>query len=74
MSHEIKLMTMKEAVSRYVHPGMHLSYGGFSLCRSPMAFSHEVIRQGIGDLHISSVNPSYSVDILIGISTVRYIS
>ena len=73
MSEESKLMTMKEAVSRYVHPGMHLGYGGFSLCRSPMAFSHEVIRQGIGDLHISSVNPSYSVDILIGAGLVKSI-
>jgi len=68
---ESKLMTMKEAVSRFVRPGMHLGYGGFSLCRSPMAFSHEVIRQGIGDLHISSVNPSYAVDILIGAGLVK---
>jgi len=38
-----------------------------------MAFSHEVIRQGIGDLHISSVNPSYSLDILIGAGLVKSI-
>ena len=73
MIQESKLMTMKEAVSAFIRPGMHLGYGGFSLCRSPMAFSHEVIRQGIGDLHISSVNPSYSVDILIGAGLVKSI-
>jgi acyl CoA:acetate/3-ketoacid CoA transferase alpha subunit/acyl CoA:acetate/3-ketoacid CoA transferase beta subunit len=33
--------------------------------------SHEIIRQGIGNLHVSSVNPAYGVDILIGAGLVK---
>ena len=66
-----KLMTTREAVTRFVKPGMHIAFGGFSLCRNAMSVSHEIIRQGIGNLHVSSVNPAYGVDILIGAGLVR---
>ena len=61
-----KLMKTGEAVARFIKPGMHIGFGGFSLCRNAMSVSHEIIRQGIGNLHVSSVNPAYGVDILIG--------
>ena len=61
-----KLMKTREAVTRFIKPGMHIAFGGFSLCRNAMSVSHEIIRQGIGSLHVSSVNPAYGVDILIG--------
>ncbi|MCU0561090.1 MAG: hypothetical protein MUD16_12970 [Desulfobacterales bacterium] len=61
-----KLISTREAVSRHVKRGMHIAFGGFSLCRNAMSVSHEIIRQGIGDLRVSSVNPAYAVDILIG--------
>lgn len=61
-----KMMTAQEAVSFFVKDGMHIGFGGFSLCRNAMSVSHEIVRQGIGNLHISSVNPAYGVDILIG--------
>ena len=66
-----KLMTTREAVTRFIKPGMHIGFGGFSLCRNAMSVSHEIIRQGIGNLHVSSVNPAYGVDILIGAGLVR---
>ena len=66
-----KLMTTREAVTRFIKPGMHIGFGGFSLCRNAMSVSHEIIRQGIGDLHVSSVNPAYGVDILIGAGLVK---
>ncbi len=66
-----KLMSTREAVSRFIRPGMHVGFGGFSLCRNAMSVSHEIIRQGIGELHISSVNPAYAVDVLIGAGLVR---
>jgi acyl CoA:acetate/3-ketoacid CoA transferase alpha subunit/acyl CoA:acetate/3-ketoacid CoA transferase beta subunit len=66
-----KLMTTGEAVARFIKPGMHIGFGGFSLCRNAMSVSHEIIRQGIGNLHVSSVNPAYGVDILIGAGLVR---
>jgi acyl CoA:acetate/3-ketoacid CoA transferase alpha subunit/acyl CoA:acetate/3-ketoacid CoA transferase beta subunit len=66
-----KLMSTREAVSRFVKPGMHIAFGGFSLCRNAMNISHEIIRQKIGALHVSSVNPAYGVDILIGAGLVK---
>ncbi len=66
-----KLMTTREAVTRFIKPGMHIGFGGFSLCRNAMSVSHEIIRQGIGNLHVSSVNPAYGVDILIGAGLVK---
>jgi acyl CoA:acetate/3-ketoacid CoA transferase alpha subunit/acyl CoA:acetate/3-ketoacid CoA transferase beta subunit len=66
-----KLMTTRDAVTRFIKPGMHIGFGGFSLCRNAMSVSHEIIRQGIGNLHVSSVNPAYGVDILIGAGLVR---
>ncbi len=66
-----KLMKTQEAVARFIKPGMHIGFGGFSLCRNAMSVSHEIIRQGIGNLHVSSVNPAYGVDILIGAGLVK---
>ncbi len=66
-----KLTSIKEAVATYIKEGCHIGFGGFSPCRNAMAISHEIIRQEIGNLHISSVNPAYSVDMLIGAGLVQ---
>ncbi len=66
-----KLSTIEDVVSRHITEGCHVGFGGFSLCRNAMAVSHEIIRKGIGNLHVSSQNPSYSVDILIGAGLVK---
>ncbi len=66
-----KVISLRQAVEEFIKPGGHLGFGGFSLCRNAMAVSHEIIRQKIGNLKVSSVNPSYSVDILIGAGLVR---
>jgi len=39
-----KLMTLKEAVSKYVKDGDTIYYGGFQIM-VPMAITHEIIRQ-----------------------------
>ena len=66
-----KLMSVSEAVSRYISDGAHVGFGGFSLTRNAMVVSHEIIRQGKKNLRISSVNPAYGVDILIGAGLVH---
>lgn len=68
-----KMMTAAEAVARFIKNGSHIGFGGFSLCRNAMSISHEIIRQGLSNLHISSVNPAYGVDILVGAGLVSYI-
>jgi acyl CoA:acetate/3-ketoacid CoA transferase alpha subunit len=42
-----KRMDLKEAIKRFVKNGDYLSIGGCSIVRLPMAFIHEVIRQGL---------------------------
>jgi len=66
-----KVIALRQAVETFIKPGCHIAVGGFSLCRNAMAVSHEIIRQKIGSLRVSSVNPSYSADILIGAGLVR---
>ena len=39
-----KLISLKEAVSRYIEDGDTIYYGGFQIM-VPMAITHEIIRQ-----------------------------
>jgi len=65
-----KVMDLAEAVKRFVPPGAHISIGGFTLNRNPMAAVHEIIRQGIGDLHLYAHSNGQGVDELIGAGAV----
>jgi glutaconate CoA-transferase subunit A len=40
-----KLMSLSDAVSRFVPDGAHISIGGFTINRNPMAAVYEIIRQ-----------------------------
>jgi glutaconate CoA-transferase subunit A len=61
-----KVTDLPAAVSRYVTDGCHLSIGGFTINRNPMAAVHEIIRQGIHDLHLYAHSNGHGVDELIG--------
>jgi acyl CoA:acetate/3-ketoacid CoA transferase alpha subunit len=52
IKNDSKLISLDQAVSRYVKGGSHISIGGFTLNRNPMAAVHEIIRQEIKGLHI----------------------
>lgn len=41
-----KVMSLREAVERFVGDGSHLSIGGFTVSRNSMAAVHEIIRRG----------------------------
>jgi glutaconate CoA-transferase, subunit A len=66
-----KVMTAAEAVARFVRPGATLGMGGQNIGRCPMALTHEIIRQRIGDLTIVGCNLSISMDQLVGAGLVR---
>ncbi len=66
-----KVMSVAEAVSRFVRPGAVLGMGGQNVGRCPMALTHEVIRQRIGDLTVVGCNLSLSMDQLVGAGLVR---
>jgi len=61
-----KVMTMEEAIKNYVTDGCHLSIGGFTVNRNPMAAVYELVRQGIKNLHIYAHSNGTGIDELIG--------
>lgn len=66
-----KVMTAAEAVARLVHPGAILGMGGQNIGRCPMALTHEIIRQRIGNLTVVGCNLSIGMDQLVGAGLVR---
>jgi len=68
-----KVMSLQEAIKKYVNNGLDISIGGFTLNRNPMAAVYEIIRQQIKDLHIYAHSNGQGVDELIGAGCVRSI-
>ncbi|MGD8455173.1 MAG: CoA-transferase [Anaerolineales bacterium] len=67
-----KVTDLAAAVST-ITPGSHVALSGFATSRSPMAFAHEVIRQGIKDLTVSQCVACMAADLLIGAGSVERI-
>lgn len=67
---EGKLMSLKEA-AKLIPDEAHISLGGFTTQRHPMAFVHELMRQKKRDLHLYGHSPGGDWDMLIGAGCVR---
>jgi glutaconate CoA-transferase subunit A len=61
-----KLMSLPEAVRRYIKDGCQLVVGGFTVTRNPMAVAYEIIRQGVKDIHLCCHSNGQALDVLIG--------
>ena len=61
-----KVMTLDAAVGEFVFDGAHVSIGGFTVNRNPMAAVYEIIRQGYRNLHLYAHSNGQGVDELIG--------
>jgi glutaconate CoA-transferase, subunit A len=61
-----KHMELKAAVAAYVPDGAHISIGGFTVNRNPMAAVYEIIRQRKKKLHLYAHSNGHGVDELIG--------
>lgn len=66
-----KVMPLGAAVARFMKDGAHISIGGFTLNRNPMAAVYEVIRQGFKRLHVYAHSNGTGVDELIGAGCVE---
>lgn len=66
-----KLMTLDEAVSRFVGNGCQLAIGGFTVTRNPMAVVYEIVRQRIRDIHLVCHSNGQALDILIGAGCIK---
>jgi len=61
-----KFMELKEAVSRFVQDGSHISLGGSTANRNPMAAVYEIIRQQKKNLYLYGAIMGLGPDLLIG--------
>jgi len=66
-----KVTTLKSAIKSLVPNGCHLSIGGFTINRNPMAAVYEIIRQRKKDLHLYAHSNGQGVDELIGAGCVK---
>jgi len=64
--HQEKVMTLETAIAKYVTDGCHISIGGFTVNRNPMAAVYEIMRQGRKNLHCYAHSNGTGVDELIG--------
>lgn len=65
-----KVTSLSDAVTS-IPPGSHVALSGFATARSPMAFAHEIIRQGIQELTVSQCVACMATDILVGAGAVE---
>ena len=61
-----KVIPLKQAIEHYVKKGSHISIGGFTINRNPMAAVYEIIRQKITNLHLYAHSNGTGLDELIG--------
>lgn len=61
-----KVIGLTEAIRQFVEDGSHLSIGGFTLNRNPMAAVYEIVRLRIRGLHLYAHSNGQGVDELIG--------
>lgn len=66
-----EILSLAEAVQRFVPSGAHVSLGGFTVSRQAMALAYEVIRQGIRGLHVTLHSGGQALDVLVGAGCVR---
>jgi glutaconate CoA-transferase subunit A len=66
-----KLMTIGEAVERFVPDGCQIAVGGFTITRNPMAAVYEIARRRVKDLHLVAHSNGQALDVLVGAGCVR---
>lgn len=66
-----KIMTVSEAVERFIFDGASIGVGGMNVVGSPTAIAHEIVRQKKRNLTLLGCNLSVAADILIGAGLVK---
>lgn len=59
-----KVMTVADAVRRFVHDGCYLAIGGFGCDRIPTAVLHEILRQGQRNLRFAGHTATHDFQVL----------
>jgi len=67
-----EILTLEEAVKKYVHDGMQIGFSGFTgFNRNPVAFAWEIVRQGLKDLHVIDRHGSVCTWLLNAVSAIK---
>jgi glutaconate CoA-transferase, subunit A len=66
-----KLMTLEDAIKRFIKDGCQMAIGGFTVTRNPMAVVYEIIRQKVRDIHLVCHSNGQALDVLIGAGSVK---
>jgi glutaconate CoA-transferase subunit A len=66
-----KLMTLDEAVKRFIKDGSQIAIGGFTVTRNPMSIAYEMVRQQIKNIHLVCHSHGQALDVLIGAGCVK---
>ncbi len=66
-----KVLTLKEAIEKFVHDGDHIAFGGFTTNRKPYAAAYEILRQGQKDFIVEAGPAGGDWDMLIGAGRVK---
>jgi len=66
-----KITSLKSAITSLVKDNYHLSIGGFTINRNPMAAVYEIIRQRKRGLHLYAHSNGQGVDELVGAGCVK---
>ena len=67
-----KLMTVKEAVEKFVHDGEYLGIGGFGANRIPTAVCHEILRHGRKEMGFAGHTATHDFQILAAVLQIAY--
>jgi len=59
-----KVMTLKDAIAKFVHDGDYLAIGGFGANRTPVAACHEIVRQGRKNMGFAGHTATHDMEIL----------
>ena len=63
---QTKCTDLRAAIDAYVPDGAHISIGGFTINRNPMAAVYEIVRQRKRNLHLYAHSNGHGADELIG--------
>jgi glutaconate CoA-transferase subunit A len=66
-------MTAAEAVRRFIRPGAHVAFGGFTILRRPMAIARELVRQNVGGLFVTMNGGTVLEEMLAGCGLIRWL-
>jgi acyl CoA:acetate/3-ketoacid CoA transferase alpha subunit len=66
-----KLMTLREAVQKFIFDGATIGLGGQNIARCQIATVHEIIRQGKRGLTLTGCNLSIQMDMLVAAGVVK---